>query len=170
MELWASRELPYRATEHKGSGEIDLLRITGPGTGPYLFTAPHSVRSIRRGAVKQADMGTGGLAEALAELTASTALTVVGRQTGDPNWDVELGAFKREVLARRGLIVIAGEHGLVARTGAPFDATWPGTITATVQVAGGTALQVEVAGRARRPVTRKETTAPLLGALLEWLN
>jgi hypothetical protein len=205
LELWASRELPYRVTEHQGTDELDLLRLTGPGTGPYLFTAPHSVRSIRRGAVKQADMGTGGLAEALAELTASTALTVVGRQTGDPNWDVELGAFKLEVLARRGLIVvdlhgfreeraedliiglgpaptlavrelarrliaIAGDHGLVARTGAPFDATWPGTITATVQVAGGTALQVEVAGRARRPLTRKETTAPLLGALLDWLS
>ena len=205
MELWASRELPYRATEHKGTDELDLLRIAGPGTGPYLFTAPHSVRSIRRGVEKQADMGTGGLAETLAELTGSIALTVVGRQTGDPNWDVELGAFKREVLARPGLtvvdihgfreeraedliiglgpaptpavrelarrlIVIAGEHGLVARTGAPFDATWPGTITATVQVAGGTALQVEVAGRARRPTTRPETTAPLLSALLEWLK
>ena len=150
-------------------------------------------------------MGTGGLAEALAQLTASTALTVLGRQTGDPNWDVELGAFKQAVLARRGLVIvdlhgfreeraedliiglgpapskavreladrliaIAGERGLVARTGAPFDATWPGTITATVQVAGGTALQVEVAGRARRPVTRPETTAPLLGALLDWLR
>ena len=205
MELWASRELPYRATEHKGTDELDLLRLAGAGTGPYLFTAPHSVRSIRRGVEKQADMGTGGLAETLAELTGSTALTVVGRQTGDPNWDVELGAFKREVLARPGLtvvdihgfreeraedliiglgpaptaavrelarrlIVIAGEHGLVARTGAPFDATWPGTITATVQVAGGTALQVEVAGRARRPTTRPETTAPLLSALLEWLK
>jgi len=205
LELWASRELPYRATEHKGTDELDLLRLAGAGTGPYLFTAPHSVRSIRRGVEKQADMGTGGLAETLAELTGSTALTVVGRQTGDPNWDVELGAFKREVLARPGLtvvdihgfreeraedliiglgpaptpavrelarrlIVIAGEHGLVARTGAPFDATWPGTITATVQVAGGTALQVEVAGRARRPTTRPETTAPLLSALLEWLK
>jgi hypothetical protein len=150
-------------------------------------------------------MGTGGLAEALAELTASTALTVFGQQTGDPNWDVELGAFKQAVLARRGLVVvdlhgfreeraedlilglgpaptqavreladrliaIAGERGLVARTGPPFDATWPGTITATVQVAGGIALQVEVAGRARRPVTRPETTAPLLGALLAWLR
>jgi hypothetical protein len=150
-------------------------------------------------------MGTGGLAEALAELTGSTALTVLGRQTGDPNWDVELAAFKQEVLVRRGLVVIdlhgfreeraedlilglgpaptqavreladrliaiAAERGLVARTGAPFDATWPGTITATVQVAGGTALQVEVAGRARRPVTRPETTGPLLGALLDWLR
>ena len=150
-------------------------------------------------------MGTGGLAETLAELTASTALTVVGRQTGDPNWDVELGPFKREVLARRTLIVIdvhgfreeraedltlglgpaptpairelarrliaiASDHGLVARTGAPFDATCTVAVIVPGQVAGGTALQVEVAGRARRPTTRPETTAPLLGALLEWLN
>jgi hypothetical protein len=204
LELWAGRELPYRATEHRGTEELDLLRRSGPGRGRYLFTATHSVRSIRRGVVKQADMGTGGLAEALAELTASTALTVVGRQTGDPNWDVEIGAFKREVLARPDLVVIdvhgfreeraedlilglgpapspavraladgllsvAAAHGLVARCGAPFDATWPGTITATVQVAGGVALQLEVAGRARRPITRPETTGPLLAVLLEWL-
>ncbi len=205
LELWASRELPYRATEHRGADEVDLLRVSGPGTGAYLFTAPHSIRSIRRGVVKQADMGTGGLAEALAELTGSTALTVIGRQTGDPNWDVELGAFKQEVLARLELVVIdlhgfreereedliiglgpapstavrelagrliaiASERGLMARAGAPFDATWPGTITSTVQVAGGVALQVEVAGRCRRPVTRAETTAPLLATLLAWLR
>ena len=150
-------------------------------------------------------MGTGGLAETLAELTASTALTVIGRQTGDPNWDVEIGAFKREVLSRPGLVVVdlhgfreelpedlivglgpaptpavseladrllsvAATHGLSARTGRPFDATWPGTITATVQVAGGVALQLEVAGRGRRPRTRPETTAPVLAALLEWLG
>ena len=150
-------------------------------------------------------MGTGGLAETLAELTGSTALTVIGRQTGDPNWDVEIGAFKREVLSRPGLVVVdlhgfreglpedlivglgpaptaavgeladrllsvAATHGLSARTGRPFDATWPGTITATVQVAGGVALQLEVAGRGRRPRTRPETTAPVLAALLEWLG
>ncbi len=150
-------------------------------------------------------MGTGGLAETLAELTASTSLTVVGRQTGDPNWDVEIGAFKREVLGRPGLVVVdvhgfredlpedlilglgpapspavrqlasrllavAAAHGLAARTGRPFDATWPGTITATVQVAGGVALQLEVAGRRRRPRTGPDTTAPVLAALLEWLG
>lgn len=149
-------------------------------------------------------MGTGGLAETLAELTSSTALTVIGRQTGDPNWDVEIGDFKREVLRRPGLVVVdlhgfreelpedlivglgpaptlavgelaarllsvAATHGLRARTGRPFDATWPGTITATVQVAGGVALQLEVAGRGRRPRTRPETTAPVLAALLDWL-
>jgi hypothetical protein len=155
--------------------------------------------------VKQADMGTGGLAETLAELTGSTAVTVVGRQTGDPNWDVQVGVFKQAVLERPGLVVVdvhgfraeleedlivglgpapnpatahfaerlidrARQAGLVARTGKPFDATWPGTVTATVQVAGGTALQIELAGRRRRPLTRPESTGPLLGVLLEWLE
>jgi hypothetical protein len=149
-------------------------------------------------------MGTGGLAETLAELTSSVALTVLGRQTGDPNWDVEIGPFKQAVLDRPGLVVIdlhgfreelaedlilglgpapspvvrdlaerllakAADQGLVARTGKPFDATWPGTITATVQVAGGMALQLEIGGRGRRPRTRPETTTPVLAALLEWL-
>jgi len=204
LEMWAERELLYRATEHRCTDELDALRVTGTG-GRYLFTAPHSVRSIRRGQPKQADMGTGGLAETLAELTASTALTVIGRQTGDPNWDVEIGSFKQQVLERRGQVVVdlhgfreelaedliiglgpapnaevreladrllaaAAAGGLRARTGKPFDATWPGTITATVQVAGGVALQLEVGGRGRRPRTRPETTAPVLAALLAWLG
>ena len=171
--------------------------------GRYLFTASHSVRSIRRGQPKQADMGTGGLAETLAELTRSSSLSVIGRQTGDANWDVEVGPFKQAVLEHRSVVVdlhgfreemaedliiglgpapnatvrelagrllaAAAAQGLVARTGKPFDATWPGTITATVQVAGGVALQLELGGRVRRPRTRPETTAPMLAALLDWL-
>lgn len=203
LELWFEREQLYRATEHGGTDDLDALRHSG-SPGRYLFTAPHSVRSIRRGQPKQADMGTGGLAEALAELTGSAALTVIGRQTGDPNWDVEIGPFKRAVLEMPGPIVVdlhgfrdeasedliiglgpspkpavreladrllaaAAANGLSARTGKPFDATWPGTITATVQVAGGVALQVEVGGKGRRPRTRPETTAPVLAALLDWL-
>jgi len=202
--MWAERELLYRATEHRGTEDLDALRLVGEG-GRYLFTATHSVRSIRRGQPKQADMGTGGLAETLAELTGSSALTVIGRQTGDPNWDVEPGPFKQAVLERRHLVVVdlhgfreelaedliiglgpapspavrelaerllaaAAAHGLKARTGKPFDASWPGTVTATVQVAGGTALQLEVGGHGRRPRTRPETTAPVLGALLDWLG
>jgi len=204
LGLWAERELLYRATEHRGTDELDALRVTGPGVGRFLFTAPHSVRSLRDGVEKQADMGTGGLAEALAELTESTALTALGRQSGDPNWDRAVGSFKRAVLDRRGLVVVdlhgfrqewpedliiglgpepngavrelaaellrvAASAGLCARTGRPFDATWPGTITSAVQLAGGTALQLEVAGRGRRPRTRPETTGPLLAALLRWL-
>lgn len=130
---------------------------------------------------------------------------MVGRQTGDPNWDIEIGQFKREVLERLDRVVVdihgfreerpedlivglgpapnrqtlelaerlarlAAAAGLQARSGKPFDATWPGTITATVQVAGGTGLQLEVAGRARRPATRPEVTGPLLDLLLEWLT
>jgi hypothetical protein len=203
LELWFEREQLYRATEHRGTEDVDALRWTGQA-GRYLFTASHSVRSIRRGQPKQADMGTGGLAETLAELTGSAALTVIGRQTGDANWDVEIGPFKQAVLDHGSVVVdlhgfkdeasedlivglgpapnqavreladrllaAAAAHGLTAKAGKPFDATWPGTITATVQVAGGVALQVEVGGRGRRPRTRPETTAPVLAALLDWLT
>ena len=182
---------------------MDAIRLAGR-TGRYLFTAPHAVRSVRRGQPKQADMGTGGLAETLAELTGSAALTALGRQTGDPNWDLEPGPFKRAVLDHAGVVVdlhgfreeleedlilglgpgpgaevreladrllaAAAGRGLRARTGRPFDATWPGTITATAQAAGRVAIQVEVAGRGRRPRTRPETTAPVLAALLDWLG
>lgn len=202
LQVWSEREAIYRATEHRGSEEIDALRLSGSGRlGSYLFTAPHSVRTLRRGEPKQADMGTGGLAEALAEITGNLALTALGRQSGDPNWDLGEGPFKRRVLLHRvraivdlhgfrgegpedlilglgpaanaasrnlaaRLLASARRQGLVARTGPPFDATWPGTITATVQAAGGTALQVEVAGGRRRPRTRPADAQPLLAALL----
>ncbi len=201
VDLWAERELRYRATEHRGSDEVDALRLSGPGTRDYLFTAPHSVRSLRAGAIKRADMGTGGLAEALAELTGGLALTVVGRQSGDANWDTSLGPFKKEVLGRLSRAVVdvhgfrdereedliiglgptpdsrsrrlvdsllasARRQGLVARTGPPFDATWAGTVTATVQAAGGSALQVEVGGRRRRPSSRPADALPLVAAML----
>lgn len=174
--------------------------------GSYLFTATHSVRSLRRGEPKQADMGTGGLAEALARTTGGLALTAVGRQSGDPNWDLGESPFKREVanrlagpagsltvidlhgfsadwdedlilglgpapnpascdLAAR-LLASAGRGGLCAKIGPPFSARWPGTITAAVQRAGGTALQVEVAGRRRRPRARPAEALAVITALL----
>jgi len=31
LDLWARCELPYRATEHKGTEEVDLLRLIAAG-------------------------------------------------------------------------------------------------------------------------------------------
>ncbi len=205
MALWAEREVLYRSTDHRGSDVVDAVRLIGGEGGRYLFTAAHSVRSLRGGTSKPADVGTGGLAETLAVLTHGAALTAIGRQTGDPNWDTTAGDFKRRVLDLESRVVLdlhglredrpedliiglgpspndfswataarllasARSQGLQARTGPPFDATWPGTITATVQAAGGTAMQIEVGGRRRRPLSRPDDALPLLAALLEALD
>jgi len=184
----------------------NLLRITGPAASRFIFSAPHAVRSVRNGEPKTADMGSGGLAELLAEQLRGVAVTTYGRQTGDANWDRLEGEFKRELLGRirpgtivvdlhgmsdrwdhdliaglgplpelsrelgEGLLSAAARHHLRARTGPPFDATRPGTVTGALQAAGVRAIQVEVAGSRRRPLTRPALAAPLLETLLDWLR
>lgn len=184
----------------------DLLRTSGPGTRPFIFSAPHAVRSIRSGEWKTADMGSGGLAELLAELLGGIAITAFGRQSGDANWDRGEGAFKRELRARAGpetivvdlhgmsdrwdhdliaglgpfpelarelgetLLGVASRHHLRARTGPPFDAARPGTVTGAMQAVGIRAIQVEVAGSRRRPITRPALAGPLIQTMLDWLN
>ena len=63
---------------------------------------------------------------------------------------------------------ILAAAGLSVRCGHPFPATHPGTVTSTVQAAGFSALQVEVAARRRRPLRDPDSTLPLLAALLRW--
>ena len=206
VRRWADAEALYRKTEHRGVDEPDLIRITGTGRTRFIFSAPHSVRSVRNGGPKTADMGSGGLAELLAEQLEGLAITTYGRQSGDPNWDRQEGEFKRELLrgagpgsivvdlhgmsdrwdhdligglgpvpglARalgQGLLAAAARHHLRARTGPPFDAARPGTVTAALQAAGIRAIQVEVAGSRRRPITRPALAAPLIETLLDWLR
>lgn len=69
--------------------EDDLLILHG--LTRVLLTAEHATIQRRRKddvvSEKEADMGTGVLAEVVAQDTNSTAIIARGRQTGDPNWD-----------------------------------------------------------------------------------
>ena len=58
--------------------------------------------------------------------------------------------------------------GLSVRSGHPFPASHPGTVTSTVQLAGFSAVQVELAAARRRPLREPERALPLLAALLDW--
>ena len=57
---------------------------------------------------------------------------------------------------------------MTVRAGHPFPATHPGTVTSTVQAAGFSALQVELAARRRRPLRDPEGALPLLTAIVAW--
>jgi hypothetical protein len=59
-------------------------------------------------------------------------------------------------------------HGLSVHAGHPFPASHPGTVTSTLQAAGFSAIQVEVAAARRRPLRAPEATLPLVEALLAW--
>jgi len=58
--------------------------------------------------------------------------------------------------------------GLSVRAGHPFPAIHPGTVTSTVQAAGHSGLQVELAASRRRPLRDPERASELLDALLDW--
>ena len=90
---WAKAEVRYRHASWFGRPAIVLTRRFGDH--PVLLTAPHAGHQLRNQWPKPADPNTGGLAEVLAEVTGSACVTVCGFQQEDPNWDVEVGPFKR---------------------------------------------------------------------------
>ena len=59
-------------------------------------------------------------------------------------------------------------RGLSVRSGHPFPASHPGTVTSTLQAAGFSAIQVELAAGRRRPLRAPEATLPLVESLLAW--
>lgn len=56
------------------------------GLSRVLLTAEHATIQMRKGVPKEADMGTGALAEVVYQDTNSTAIIAVGRQTSDANY------------------------------------------------------------------------------------
>ncbi len=177
------------------------------GSAPVVFTAPHSVRHLRGGAIKRADIRTGGLAELLAIQASARALTSTGLPADDPNWHDGPTPFRKALLedlqpgdlvidlhgmgdehgvdvviglgplpdaashlAARRLRVALAQYGLTCITGDPFPALHPGTVTAAVQAAGFSALQVEVAACRRRPLREPEQARPLVAALVSWAS
>jgi len=53
----------------------------------YIFTAPHSVKQLREGAVKASDVNTGVICETLAKLTNSVCISRKQLDNTDPNYD-----------------------------------------------------------------------------------
>jgi hypothetical protein len=201
LARWVELDTRYQG----GVPETEEVRVAGRGDVPLLFSAPHSVRHLRRGEEKKADIRTGGLAELLAEVTGGVAVTSLGKLAADPNWDSEPTPFRERLLGLLGprtividlhgmgaghhadaviglgpaptqaaseaaaaLSAVFAAHGLVAKVGHPFPATHPGTVTATVQAAGGSALQLELSARRRRPLREPGMTRPLVSALVAW--
>jgi len=60
------------------------------------------------------------------------------------------------------------QAGLSVLSGHPFPASHPGTVTSTVQLAGFSAVQVELAAGRRHPLREPERALPLVAALLDW--
>jgi hypothetical protein len=86
VERWLHHEDDVRGL----TGLRDRLVKPVHGNG-VVVTAPHAVPHRRDGAVKRADMWTGGLALLLAELTGAGAVVETSGE-GDPSWEPH--AFK----------------------------------------------------------------------------
>jgi hypothetical protein len=96
LTRWLSAERKYMEASWFGRPSHLLVRQNDRAT--VLLTAPHAGSQYRSGrGTKPADPGTGSLAEIMAETCGTAALTVMGSQVGDPNWDEEVGEFKQEV-------------------------------------------------------------------------
>lgn len=109
---WAALDARYQG----GVPETEDVRLAGAGLAPLVFSAPHSVRHLRRGVEKKADIRTGGLAELLAELTGGLAVTSLGKLAADPNWDAEPTPFRERLLSRvRAGTLVLDVHGMDVR-------------------------------------------------------
>jgi hypothetical protein len=198
---WIALDERYQAS----SALPGALHHAAHGPAPIIFTAPHSVRHLRGGAIKRADMRTGGLAELLAIEASGRVLASTGLPADDPNWHDGPTPFRRALLEvlrpgdlvidlhgmgdEHGVDIVIGlgplpnavslsaaarleatlaEHGLTSITGHPFPALHSGTVTASVQAAGFSALQMEVAACRRHPLREPALARQLVAALLQW--
>lgn len=94
----------------------DELRII-EGTTPALLTAEHATTQVRAGSPKEADWGTGGLTEILATDHGTFAITTLGEQTGDANYDDD-HQLKTEgglIIVQRGMRLALSIHGMGGR-------------------------------------------------------
>lgn len=91
----------------------DELKIIEGGT-PTLLTAEHATAQVRNGSTKEADWGTGGLTEVLATDHGTFAITTLGEQTSDANYDDE-HLLKTEgglIIVQRGMRLALSIHGM----------------------------------------------------------
>lgn len=108
---WVALDERYQG----GVPETEEVRVVTGRGAPLVFSAPHSVRHLRRGVEKKADIRTGGLAELLAELVGGTAITSLGKLAADPNWDSDPTPFRGRLLALlRPNVLVLDIHGMDA--------------------------------------------------------
>jgi hypothetical protein len=97
-----------------GSATVpDELKVT-EGSRPVLLTAEHATTHIRKGQPKEADWGTGGLVDVLATDHGTFAITTLGMQTGDPNFD-ESHRLKEKaglIIVQNGMRLALSIHGI----------------------------------------------------------
>ncbi|SCY30949.1 N-formylglutamate amidohydrolase [Alkaliphilus peptidifermentans] len=91
------------------------------GSIPIMVSAPHSVKQIRNNNVKAADVGTGGIAIVLHELTDCHVIYRTFTANGDANRDLNCN-YKRELvkkLAKNNIKYLIDLHGM--RRDRPHD-------------------------------------------------
>jgi hypothetical protein len=85
--LLGAEEMLFPAGDYlNGSALVDDKVLILHGLSRILLTAEHASIHLRKGEPKEADMGTGSLAEVVAQDTNSTAIIAAGRQTSDANY------------------------------------------------------------------------------------
>jgi phage replication-related protein YjqB (UPF0714/DUF867 family) len=85
VAIWDAAENMFSVERYMGAAAADTVH-TQYGEVPILFSAPHAVAHLREGFLKLADLGTGGLAIALAQVTGGYAVAQAGMATRDANW------------------------------------------------------------------------------------
>lgn len=110
---WLYAEDRRAQGRYAGAG-TDTLGVRRGRCGA-LVTAPHAVAHWRDGARKPADMGTGFLADVLAQLLDADVVVAEGEQSRDGNYDPD-GVFKAALAGFTPRLVL-DVHGMADRHG-----------------------------------------------------
>jgi hypothetical protein len=112
LSLWAAEEQVFAAERYSGA-ETGPEAMSYPRGSRLALSAPHAVNVLRNGALKFADLGTGGLCVALA--MACNVSSVVRSQTTDEpaDWTGRDDQFARKLLGLlEGAEVVLDLHGM----------------------------------------------------------
>lgn len=75
---------------HSGSLHGSLLSIINPKSR-VIVSAPHSVKQLRDGKIKSADINTFGIAMMLHQITGCSVISITGYSANDANYDSNSG-------------------------------------------------------------------------------
>lgn len=116
----------YEANDFNGTKDGEPNYKVIPGRIPILLSAPHTVRQLRNGKMKERDGMTGGIAEYLCERFGLWGVIRTWNAADDPNYNTDLRSedYRRQVVElvrEQGINWMFDLHGCLNKYGFDID-------------------------------------------------
>lgn len=113
--ILTTRNYQYTLKEYNSSSIIKN-NVLKDIQNKYVFTAPHSVKQLREGGIKDSDLNTGPMCESIAKITNSVCISRKYYDATDPNYDsYNNSRFQKlvvEIVGSKNIRLLVDIHGL----------------------------------------------------------